>query len=46
MTKAEFIKLRREFAAKPIEELLALLSSEDLHVRFLAEMCIRDATGT
>jgi hypothetical protein len=46
VTKEEFVKLRREFALKPPEELLALLSSEDLKIRFLAEMSLRDATGT
>lgn len=39
-------KLRSEFSAKPVDELLELLSSEDLRTRFLAEMALRDATGT
>jgi hypothetical protein len=46
VTKTEFVKVRREFANKPIEELLSLLGSDDLSVRFLAEMSLRDATGT
>ncbi|HEX6124343.1 MAG TPA: hypothetical protein VFZ23_03145 [Pyrinomonadaceae bacterium] len=39
-------ELRRTFATKPITELISLLSSEDLQTRFLAEMSLRDATGT
>lgn len=31
---------------KPVEELLELLASDDLRTRFLAEMSLRDATGT
>jgi hypothetical protein len=29
-----------------IPELIELLTSEDLRTRFLAEMCLRDATST
>ena len=46
MKQDEFSKSRKEFAEKPVEELLRLLESDDLRTRFLAEMCIRDATGT
>jgi hypothetical protein len=42
----EFRKRRRSFAAKPVDELIDLLSSDDLQTRFLAEMALRDATGT
>ena len=44
---------REEFAAERalkrrlgIPELIELLASEDLRTRFIAEMCLRDATNT
>lgn len=37
---------RIEFAEKTIDELIELLSSESLQTRFLAEICLRDATST
>ena len=37
---------RLEMMAKPVEELLELLEIGDLRSRFIAEMCLRDATGT
>jgi hypothetical protein len=46
MNREEFARKRREMAARPIEELIELLSSADLQTRFLAEMCLRDATST
>lgn len=46
MNKPEFAQKRKEFASKTIDELLELLSSEDLQTRFFAEMCLRDATST
>ena len=45
MKRSEFIKLRREMAEKPIEELIEALASDDLRTRFFAEMRLRDATG-
>lgn len=45
MNKSEFIEKRTEFSAKTIGELLELLSAEDLQTRFVAEMCLRDATS-
>jgi hypothetical protein len=33
-------------SGKSIVELVELLASEDLSTRFLAEMCLRDATST
>jgi hypothetical protein len=42
----KFAELRKAFAEKSVEELLALLESENLATRFIAEMCLRDATGT
>ena len=45
MNKSEFSKLRKNFAENSIDELIELLSSEDLQTRFFAEMCLRDATS-
>ena len=45
MDKPEFTKKRQEFSAKPINELVELLAAEDLKTRFIAEMCLRDATS-
>ncbi|HSK73997.1 MAG TPA: hypothetical protein VK892_20020 [Pyrinomonadaceae bacterium] len=45
MNPKEFIKKRREMAQHSINELIDLLSSEDLQTRFFAEMCLRDATS-
>ncbi len=46
MNRKEFAKKRREMAKNSIDELLELLSSENLETRYLAEMCLRDATST
>lgn len=46
MNRKEFARKRREMAKNSIDELLELLSSENLETRFLAEMCLRDATST
>jgi hypothetical protein len=46
MNRLEFAEKRRAAAQKSIEELVDLLSSEDLQTRFFAEMCLRDATST
>ena len=46
MTQAEFAAERARFQRRTIAELIELLESEDLRTRFLAEMCLRDATGT
>jgi hypothetical protein len=46
MKKQEFSEKRREFLENSIEELLNLLSSEDLQTRFFAEMALRDKTST
>ncbi|MBF5042263.1 MULTISPECIES: hypothetical protein [Myxococcaceae] len=37
---------RAALGARTIPELIALLESEDLRTRFLAEMVLRDATST
>ena len=42
----EFAAERRRMARRTIPELMALLESEDLRTRFLAEMALRDATNT
>jgi hypothetical protein len=46
MNKFEFAEKRRKFAEYSIDELIDLLSAEDLQVRFFAEICLRDATST
>lgn len=46
MKRQEFAALRRKMSENSIDELLELLASDDLQVRFLAEMCLRDATST
>jgi hypothetical protein len=44
--RKEFAAERARMAAHTIPGLIELLESEDLLTRFLAEMCLRDATGT
>jgi hypothetical protein len=46
MKRSEFAEKRKTFAEKSIDELISLLSAEDLPTRFFAEMCLRDATST
>ena len=46
MKREDFAEKRKKFAGKTIDELIELLSSETLQTRFLAEMCLRDATST
>jgi hypothetical protein len=43
---AEFRQDRGAYLRLPIPQLIELLSSADLRVRFLAEMALRDATNT
>ncbi|HEX8353138.1 MAG TPA: hypothetical protein VF611_09580 [Pyrinomonadaceae bacterium] len=45
-SRTEFAAERARTARLRIPELIALLESEDLRTRFLAEMCLRDATNT
>lgn len=45
MNRKEYAALRKSFAEKTIDQLIDLLSSEDLQTRFFAEMCLRDATS-
>ncbi|MBA3767529.1 MAG: hypothetical protein H0W99_11175 [Acidobacteria bacterium] len=46
MRREEFTKARTSLGAHSIPELIELLASTDLPTRFLAEMCLRDATST
>lgn len=46
MKRKDFAEKRKEFSEKTIDELIELLSAEDLQTRFFAEMCLRDATST
>ncbi|HEX8922403.1 MAG TPA: hypothetical protein VF766_13085 [Pyrinomonadaceae bacterium] len=46
MRRKEFAIKRRRMAQASIPELIELLASADLQTRFLAEMCLRDATST
>ncbi len=46
MKRKEFAEKRRAMSQNSIPELIDLLSSENLQTRFLAEMCLRDATDT
>lgn len=46
MKKQEYSEIRKEFSQLSIDELLPLLESDVLRVRFIAEMCLRDATST
>ena len=46
MKSYDFNAARAAFARHSIPELIELLASDELHVRFLAEMALRDATNT
>ncbi|MBA3804287.1 MAG: hypothetical protein H0X14_01040 [Acidobacteria bacterium] len=46
MRREQFTKARAALGAHSIPELIELLASTDLRTRFLAEMCLRDATST
>jgi hypothetical protein len=46
MRREEFAAARRRMAQLSIPALIAQLSSQSLRTRFLAEMCLRDATNT
>ena len=45
-SREEFAAERARMARRNVTELIELLGSEDLRTRFLAEMCLRDATNT
>ena len=46
MTMTEFKDARAAYARLTIPVLIELLASDQLRVRFLAEMTLRDATST
>jgi hypothetical protein len=46
MRREEFAAARRLIARLSIPALIEQLSSANLRTRFLAEMCLRDATNT
>ncbi|HEX7997731.1 MAG TPA: hypothetical protein VF528_05025 [Pyrinomonadaceae bacterium] len=46
MRRKEFAEARRRMAQLSIPALIEQLSSPHLRTRFLAEMCLRDATNT
>jgi hypothetical protein len=46
MRPEEFAAARRRMAGLSIPALIEQLSSASLRTRFLAEMCLRDATNT
>lgn len=46
MSPQDFKSERAAYARRTIPELIELLASERLRVRFLAEMALRDATNT
>ncbi len=45
-SREEFAAERASMSRRSIPELIGLLESEDLRTRFVAEMCLRDATDT
>jgi len=46
LSREKFAQERTRMARRGIPELIDLLTSEDLRTRFVAEMCLRDATNT
>lgn len=46
MLREEFKELRARMSRLSIPELIEMLGSPSLRTRFLAEMCLRDATNT
>ena len=46
INQEEYLTFRERLAELSIPELINLLSSDNLRTRFLAEMCLRDATST
>jgi hypothetical protein len=46
MKREEFKEMRARLGSLSIPELIEELESKDLRTRFLAEMCLRDATNT
>ena len=46
LSREEFAAERARMMRHSIPELIEMLESEDLRTRFVAEMCLRDATNT
>jgi len=46
MQREEYAAMRERMIRLSIPGLIKLLSSDNLRTRFLAEMCLRDATST
>ena len=46
MNSQEVKQTRAQYARLSISELIELLASDELQIRFLAEMALRDATST
>ena len=46
LRRVAFAAERARLAQSTIPNLIDLLSSDDLRTRFIAEMCLRDATDT
>lgn len=46
MLREEFKELRARMSRLSIPELIDELGSDSLRIRFLAEMCLRDAANT
>lgn len=46
MQREKFAQARASLRLRSIPELIELLASANLRTRFLAEMCLRDATST
>jgi hypothetical protein len=46
MKHEEYMAAREQMPGLSIPELINLLASDNLRTRFLAEMCLRDATST
>ena len=46
MSRDDYAQERARMARRSIPELIELLASNNLRTRFLAEMSLRDATGT
>ncbi|HYE66233.1 MAG TPA: hypothetical protein VD966_11660 [Pyrinomonadaceae bacterium] len=46
MRREDFAAARARLAQMSIPALIELLASSELRTRFLAEMCLRDATST
>ena len=45
-SREEYAAARQHVAREPVPRLIELLASPSLRVRFLAEMCLREAADT